>query len=81
MDKWLTRARDKLSEAANMPVAELELTDAAAARLLEIAGHAAHESGDRKNAPLLCYLIGRADQGDDLESLCSAVTDPHQGSR
>ena len=74
MDEWLTSARDKLAEAANMRVSELELTDAAVVKLLEIAGHAAHDSGDRKNAPLLCYLVGRADRGDDLEKLCSAVT-------
>ena len=28
--------------------------------LLELAGDAAHESGARTNAPLLCYLLGRA---------------------
>jgi hypothetical protein len=28
--------------------------------LLRLAGHAAHESGARTNAPLLCYLLGRA---------------------
>jgi hypothetical protein len=33
------------------------------ARLLDLAGYAAHESGARTNAPLLCYLLGRA-QGD-----------------
>lgn len=33
------------------------------ALLLELAGDAAHESGARTNAPLLCYLLGRA-QGD-----------------
>ena len=51
MDEWLTSARGKLAEAANMPVSALELTDAAIERLLEIAGHAAHDSGDRRNAP------------------------------
>lgn len=33
------------------------------ATLLDLAGHAAHESGARTNAPLLCYLVGRA-QGE-----------------
>ena len=28
--------------------------------LLNLAGDAAHESGARTNAPLLCYLLGRA---------------------
>ena len=53
MDEWLTSARDKLAGAANMPVSELELTDASVAKLLEIAGHAAHDSGDRKNLATL----------------------------
>ncbi|MEZ5238310.1 MAG: DUF6457 domain-containing protein [Microthrixaceae bacterium] len=26
--------------------------------LLELAGHAAHDSGDRRNAPLSCFLTG-----------------------
>jgi hypothetical protein len=33
------------------------------ATLLDLAGHAARESGARTNAPLLCYLVGRA-QGE-----------------
>jgi hypothetical protein len=31
--------------------------------LLDLAGDAAHDSGARTNAPLLCYLVGRA-QGE-----------------
>jgi hypothetical protein len=73
MDEWLTKARDTLAEAAHMPASELELTDAAVTTLLRLAGLAAHESGDRRNAPLLCYLIGRADQGADLEKLGQAI--------
>jgi hypothetical protein len=73
MDEWLTRARDTLAETANVPASELELTDAAATTLLKLAALAAHESGERMNAPLLCYLIGRADQGGDLQKLSEAI--------
>jgi hypothetical protein len=56
MDDWLRGV------AAALGVDE-ELSAEDADTLLEIARVAAHESGDRINAPLLCYLIGRA-RGD-----------------
>jgi hypothetical protein len=34
---------------------------------------AAHESGERTNAPLLCYLVGRAQNGASLDDLAEAV--------
>jgi hypothetical protein len=37
-----------------------ELTPDEISTLLDVAGYAAHESGARTNAPLLCYLLGRA---------------------
>jgi hypothetical protein len=73
MDAWLTHARDSLAEAAGMPAAELELTDEEAATLLDLARIAAHDSGERTNAPLLCFLAGRARAGADLETLADAV--------
>lgn len=75
MDQWLTRARDALAEAGAVPADELVLDDAAAATLLDLASVAAHESGARTNAPLLCYLIGRAERNVDLDTLASAVRD------
>jgi hypothetical protein len=39
------------------------LTPEQVSLLLNVAGDAAHESGTRTNAPLLCYLVGRA-QGE-----------------
>ena len=56
MDDWLQRvARDVGSEE--------QLSDEDADALLKIARIAAHEGGDRRNAPLLAYLIGRS-RGD-----------------
>jgi len=42
--------------------------------LLGLASDAAHESGARTNAPLLCYLVGRAHaSGASLEELAETV--------
>ena len=72
MDAWLTAARDALARESG--VAELELSDDDVATLLDLARIAAHESGERTNAPLLCYLVGRAQQGAaSLEDLAAAV--------
>jgi hypothetical protein len=34
---------------------------------------AAHDSGERINAPLLCYLAGRAQGSRELDELAEAV--------
>jgi Domain of unknown function (DUF6457) len=75
MDAWLARARDALAAETGVDPAELELSDAEAAELLDLARIAAHVSDDRTNAPLLCYLVGRAQaQGArTLEQLARAV--------
>jgi hypothetical protein len=74
MDAWLIDARDAVAAAAGVSPGELELTDEEAQTLLELARVAAHESGERTNAPLLCYLVGRAVRsGADLDSLADAV--------
>ena len=73
MDDWLRDARDALAEAAGMPREELELDDEQVNTLLGLARIAAHDSGERTNAPLLCYLVGRAQGGADLDSLADAV--------
>jgi hypothetical protein len=52
---------------------ELDLDDEQARTLLDLARIAAHDSGERTNAPLLCYLVGRAQGGADLETLADAV--------
>jgi uncharacterized protein DUF6457 len=74
MDAWLRDAHAAIAAAAGVKPEELELSDEDAATLLDLARIAAHESGDRTNAPLLCYLAGRAVQGGaDLDSLADAV--------
>ena len=73
MDAWLREARDAVATAAGVQPLELELSDKEAAVLLELARIAAHESGERTNAPLLCYLVGRAQGDASLDDLADAV--------
>jgi Domain of unknown function (DUF6457) len=76
VDDWLTNARDTLARAAGVDATHLELPAADATTLLDLARIAAHRSGDRTNAPLLCYLVGRAQgaQGrPGLDQLADAV--------
>jgi hypothetical protein len=56
VDPWLQQAVEALGGGA-----ELSAGDERA--LLELAKVAAHTSGARTNAPLVCYLVGRL-QGD-----------------
>lgn len=67
MDPWLQSARDKVAP-------EVELSAADMRTLLDLARVAAHDSGERTNAPLLCYLLGVAvGRGSDLGELADAL--------
>ena len=74
MDAWLSAARDALARAAGVQPETLDLSDEDAATILDLARIAAHESGERTNAPLLCYLVGRARGAASLDELAAAVT-------
>jgi hypothetical protein len=73
VDAWLTDARDTLARATGVEPAGLELSDEDVATLLDLARIAAHESGERTNAPLLCYLVGRAQGTRSLGDLAAAL--------
>ncbi len=73
MDQWLADSRTALAQASGVSADRLELSDDDVATLLELARVAAHESGERTNAPLLCYLVGRAQNGASLDDLAEAV--------
>jgi hypothetical protein len=73
VDPWLSNARDAIARAAGIDPAQLELSDADTRTLLDLARIAAHVSGDRTNAPLLCYLVGRAQGSRPLDELADAV--------
>ena len=75
MDEWLREARDRLAEASGESLESLELSEAEVDDLLELARVAAHDRGERINAPLLCYLVGlaRGRAGSDLSALVDAT--------
>ena len=73
MDTWLAPARDALAAETGADPTELELSDADADTLLDLARIAAHVSGERTNAQLLCYLVGRAQGAQPLSELAKAV--------
>jgi Domain of unknown function (DUF6457) len=73
VDAWLADARDALATTAGLPKERLDLSDEDAAVLLDLARIAARESGERTNAPLLCYLVGRAQGDAGLGVLADAV--------
>ena len=66
MDEWLRNALDAIGGGA-------ELSDADAQTILKLAKLAAHESDDRTNAPLLCYLVGRVQGRRSLDEILEAV--------
>ena len=73
MDDWLTSVRDAVAD-AEWTASSLELSAADGATILDLARIAAHDSGERTNAPLLCYLVGQATAGGaSLETVADAV--------
>src|SRR4029453_17417175 len=81
MDEWLTAARERVAEAAGLDPSSLDLTQAEVDEILELARVAAHESGERIHAPLLCYLVGLAQgrRGGDLAALVDAAVGKAEG--
>ncbi|TMJ98071.1 MAG: hypothetical protein E6G67_01320 [Actinobacteria bacterium] len=75
MHEWLEQAREKLAETTGDDPSAYELDQAEADELLELARVAAHESGERTNAPLVCYLVGlaRGRRGTELADLVDAA--------
>jgi hypothetical protein len=66
MDDWLQRVAAAVGS-------DEELSEDDADALLKIARIAAHEGGDRRNAPLLTYLIGRSRGDTPLSEILEAV--------
>ena len=66
MNEWLQAAIAGLG-------GDLELSSDEMRTLLDLAAHAAHESGNRTNAPLVCYLVGRLQGDRDLATVVEEV--------
>jgi hypothetical protein len=74
MDDWLNERADALAAASGIDRAALDLSGVDVHTLLDLAKVAAHESGERTNAPLLCYLVGLArGRGASLDELAEAI--------
>jgi hypothetical protein len=72
MDDWLRRVAAAVGS-------DEELDGADADALLKIARIAAHDSDDRRNAPLLCYLIGRMRTDRPLDEILDQVREASAG--
>ena len=66
MNDWLTKVAAAIGS-------NEQLSDEDADALLKIARIAAHESDDRRNAPLLAYLIGRSRGDRPLAEILDAI--------
>jgi hypothetical protein len=66
VNDWLERVAAAVGSDEQLSAEERDV-------LLEIARIAAHESGDRRNAPLLAYLVGRSRGDRSLAELLEAV--------
>ena len=66
MDDWLTRVAAAIGS-------DEKLSGEEADALLKIGRIAAHDSDDRRNAPLLTYLIGRSRGERSLDEILEAV--------
>ncbi len=73
MPDWLESSRKSLAEAVGAAAEEYELGPGEIERLLELARVAAHDSGDRTNAPLVSYLVGLAHGRNPERSLDELV--------
>jgi hypothetical protein len=68
VDAWLARVVDEVG------LDGTALSDADEAELLDVARIAAHDSGERTNAPVICYLLGlAAARGRPLAELAREV--------
>jgi hypothetical protein len=66
VNEWLRKAAAAIGS-------DVELSTEEQREILDLAAHAAHASGQRVNAPLLCYLVGRAQGERDLGELAEAI--------
>ena len=71
---WIDEMTDRIATAHGLSPDALRLAPGDAEELLDLAGIAAHSTGERTNAPLLCHVLGRARAlGVDLEALAATV--------
>jgi Domain of unknown function (DUF6457) len=80
MDEWLEAAATRLVVAVGDDPRGYVLSNAEQVDLLDLARVAAHESGERTNAPLLAYFVGVA-RGRHPERSVAHLVDETIGKR
>lgn len=71
---WIEEMTTAVAAAAELDPAELSLSESTAEEILDLARIASHDSGERINAPLLCYEIGLAvGKGAQLQDIAAAI--------
>jgi hypothetical protein len=71
---WISEVTARIADASGVDAAALAVDVGDAETLLRLAAFAAHDSGERTNAPLLCHVLGRAVAlGVPLDDLTRAV--------
>lgn len=71
---WLDDITTQIATAHGLDATRIGLVDGDAETLLDLAGIAAHSTGERTNAPLLCHVLGRARAlGVPLDELARTV--------
>jgi hypothetical protein len=66
MNDWLRNAASAIGGEGELSAQDTKI-------LLDLAAHAAHDSGVRTNAPLVCYLVGRLQGERKLAELADAI--------
>ena len=78
---WLQQITDSLAARTELDASSLALKPGDRRLILDVARVASHQSGDRINAPLLCYVLGlAAGQGISLEQSAAIATELAGGS-
>ena len=57
---WISEVSSRLAAATGLDAGALAVSETDADTLLRLAAVAAHDTGDRTNAPILCHVLGRA---------------------
>jgi hypothetical protein len=60
MYEWIEAASLRLANGVQDDPRLYELQEGQSDKILDLAAVAAHEGGHKTNAPLLCYLVGKA---------------------
>jgi hypothetical protein len=79
--EWISEMTAAIAQATGLDADDLGVDAATAQELLDLAGVAAHASGERTNAPLLCHVLGRAVARGASLDVCARAVREHAGER